>query len=60
METKVDQNPMCTLYSLTHNFGDIEIIKNLTGERLKCLIFYYEMSTLQKVGGEDSKGRRVL
>ena len=29
-------------------------------ERTKCLIFDYEMCTLQKVGGEDSKGRRVL
>jgi len=27
---------------------------------MKWLIFYYEMCTLQKVGGEDSKGRRVL
>ena len=29
-------------------------------ERIKCLIFDDEMCTLQKVGGEDSKGRRVL
>ena len=29
-------------------------------ERIKCLIFEDEMCTLQKVGGEDSKGRRVL
>ena len=27
---------------------------------IKCLFFDYEMCTLQKVGGEDSKGRRVL
>ena len=30
------------------------------GERIKCLIFDSEMCTLQKVGGKDSKGRRVL
>ena len=30
------------------------------GERIKCLIFDSEMCTLQKVGGEDSKGRIVL
>ena len=29
-------------------------------ERIKCLIFDSEMCTLQKVGGKDSKGRRVL
>ena len=29
-------------------------------ERIKCLIFDDEMCTLQKVGVEDSKGRRVL
>ena len=29
-------------------------------ERMKCLIFDDEMCTLPKVGGEDSKGRRVL
>jgi len=29
-------------------------------EHIKCLIFDDEMCTLQKVGGEDSKGRRVL
>ena len=29
-------------------------------ERIKCHIFDYEMWTLLKVGGEDSKGRRVL
>ena len=29
-------------------------------ERIKCLIFDSEMCTLQKVGGEDSKGRIVL
>ena len=29
-------------------------------ERMKCLIFDDEICTLQKVGGEDSKGRRVL
>ena len=27
---------------------------------IKCLFFDDEMCTLQKVGGEDSKGRRVL
>ena len=31
-----------------------------TCERIKCLIFDDEMCTLQKVGGEDSEGRRVL
>ena len=30
------------------------------GEHIKCLIFDSEMCTLQKVGGKDSKGRRVL
>ena len=29
-------------------------------EHTKCLIFDYEMCTLQKVGGEDSNGRKVL
>ena len=27
---------------------------------IKCLFFDDEMCTLKKVGGEDSKGRRVL
>ena len=27
---------------------------------IKCLFFDYEMCTFQKVGGEFSKGRRVL
>ena len=36
------------------------IVPRIVGERIKCLIFDSEMCTLQKVGGKDSKGRRVL
>ena len=39
---------------------DIEVGGGPCAVCIKCLFFDDEMCTLQKVGGEDSKGRRVL